>query len=93
MSAAELSRLLFLTSGITADKYGNARRTAPSSGALYPIEVYAVVHNVDGVERGVYHYAYREHALEQVRAGDFRRTWSSRRSPRSSSASAAWSCS
>ena len=72
MSAAELSRLLYLTSGITADKYGNARRTAPSSGALYPIEVYAVVHNVDGVERGVYHYAYREHALELVRAGDFR---------------------
>jgi SagB-type dehydrogenase family enzyme len=72
MTAAELSRLLFLTSGITADKFGNARRTAPSSGALYPIEVYAVVHNVEGVERGVYHYAYREHALELVRAGDFR---------------------
>ncbi len=72
MSAGELSRLLFLTSGIAADKYGNARRTAPSSGALYPIEVYAVVHRVDGVEPGVYHYAYREHALERVRAGDFR---------------------
>jgi SagB-type dehydrogenase family enzyme len=72
MTPAELSRLLFLTSGITADKYGNARRTAPSSGALYPIEVYAVVHNVEGVERGVYHYAYREHALELVRAGDYR---------------------
>jgi hypothetical protein len=72
MSAAELSRLLYLTSGIAADKYGNARRTAPSSGALYPIEVYAVVHRVDGIDPGVYHYAYREHALEQVRAGDFR---------------------
>ena len=72
MTAAELSRLLFLTSGIGADKYGNARRTAPSSGALYPIEVYAVVHDVEGVERGVYHYAYREHALELVRPGDFR---------------------
>jgi SagB-type dehydrogenase family enzyme len=72
MTAGELSRLLFLTSGIGADKYGNARRTAPSSGALYPIEVYAVVHRVEGVDPGVYHYAYREHALEQVRAGDFR---------------------
>ena len=72
MSQAELSRLLFLTGGINADKYGNARRTAPSSGALYPIEVYAVVHRVDGIEPGVYHYAYREHALEQLRAGDFR---------------------
>jgi SagB-type dehydrogenase family enzyme len=72
MSSDELSRLLFLTSGIGADKYGNARRTAPSSGALYPIEVYAVVHRVDGIDPGVYHYAYREHALERVRAGDFR---------------------
>ncbi len=72
MSSSELSRVLFLTSGISADRYGNARRTAPSSGALYPIEVYAVVHNVEGIEPGVYHYAYREHALELVRAGDQR---------------------
>jgi SagB-type dehydrogenase family enzyme len=71
-TAAELSRVLFLTSGISAGLHGNARRTAPSSGALYPIEVYAVVHNVAGVEPGVYHYAYREHALELVRAGDMR---------------------
>lgn len=72
MSQAELSRLLFLTGGISADRWGNARRTAPSSGALYPIEVYAVVHRVDGIEPGIYHYAYREHALEVVRVGDFR---------------------
>jgi SagB-type dehydrogenase family enzyme len=72
MTPAELSRLLFLTGGIASDRYGNARRTAPSSGALYPIEVYAVVHRVEGIEPGVYHYAYQEHALERVRAGDFR---------------------
>jgi SagB-type dehydrogenase family enzyme len=72
ISLDELSRLLFLTSGITAGLHGNARRAAPSSGALYPIEIYAVVHRVEGVEPGIYHYAYREHALEQVRAGDFR---------------------
>ncbi|MEX1168998.1 MAG: SagB/ThcOx family dehydrogenase [Chloroflexota bacterium] len=72
MTQAELSRLLFLTGGISADRWGSARRTAPSSGALYPIEVYAVVHQVEGIQPGVYHYAFREHALEQVRAGDFR---------------------
>lgn len=72
MSQAELSRLLFLTGGINADRWGNARRTAPSSGALYPIEVYPVVHRVEGIEPGVYHYAYREHALELVRRGDHR---------------------
>ena len=72
MTLDELARLLFLTGGITAGLHGNARRAAPSSGALYPIELYPVVHNVEGIEPGVYHYAYREHALEQVRAGDFR---------------------
>ncbi|HEX2884210.1 MAG TPA: SagB family peptide dehydrogenase [Candidatus Limnocylindria bacterium] len=68
----ELGDLLFLTTGISADRWGNARRTAPSSGALYPIETYAVVHNVAGLERGVYHYAVREHELELLRAGDHR---------------------
>ena len=72
MQQAELGQLLFLTTGISADRWGNARRTAPSSGALYPIETYAVVHNVDGLERGVYHYAMREHELELVRADDLR---------------------
>jgi SagB-type dehydrogenase family enzyme len=72
LSIDELSRLLYLTGGITAGLHGNARRAAPSSGALYPIEIYAVVHRVDGVEPGIYHYGVREHALEQIRVGDFR---------------------
>lgn len=72
MTLDELSRLLYLAGGTTADLQGNARRAAPSSGALYPIELYAVVHRVDGLEPGVYHYAVRDHALERVRPGDFR---------------------
>ncbi|MDQ3690426.1 MAG: SagB family peptide dehydrogenase [Chloroflexota bacterium] len=72
MTLAALSQVLFLTTGISADRWGNARRSAPSSGALYPIETYAVVHNVEGVERGVYHYAIRDHELELVRPGDMR---------------------
>ena len=72
MTLDELSRLLYLAGGTTADLQGNARRAAPSSGALYPIELYPVVHRVDGLEPGVYHYAVRDHALEVVRPGDFR---------------------
>lgn len=72
MRQAELAQVLFLTTGISGERWGHHRRTAPSSGALYPIETYAVVHNVDGLERGVYHYAMREHEFELVRAGDFR---------------------
>ena len=72
MREAELATVLLLTTGVSADQWGNARRTAPSSGALYPIETYVVVHNVDGIDQGVYHYAIREHELELVRSGDFR---------------------
>ena len=72
MTLDELSRLLYLTAGTTADLQGNARRAAPSSGALYPIELYATVHRVHGLEPGVYHYHVRDHALELVRPGDFR---------------------
>ena len=74
LTLEELSRLLYLTAGITAGLHGNARRAAPSSGALYPIEVYVVVHRVEGLEPGIYHYAYEPHALELVRPGDFRGT-------------------
>ncbi len=68
MSAQQLSRVLLLTGGLS----GGERRHHPSSGALYPIETYAVVHNVDGVEPGVYHYGVEHHELHRVRAGDFR---------------------
>ena len=68
MTAQQLSRILLLTAGLSDD----GRRHHPSSGALYPIETYAVVHNVADVERGVYHYNPENHLLEQVRAGDFR---------------------
>ena len=72
MSLDELSRPLYLTGGITSGLHGNARRAAPSSGALYPIELYPVIHNVEGVAPGVYHYDVRNHALEQLRQGDLR---------------------
>jgi len=72
MTLDELSRLLYLSGGITAGLHGNARRAAPSSGALYPIELYPVVHRVNGLEPGVYHYDVRRHALELLRPGDFR---------------------
>lgn len=69
MTADELSRVLWLAAGVTH----GSRRSYPSSGALYPIEVYPVVHDVEGIDPGVYHYDVREHALEQVHGGDFRR--------------------
>jgi SagB-type dehydrogenase family enzyme len=72
MTAEELATVLYLATGISANRFGNARRTAPSSGALYPLEVYPVIHNVVDLERGVYHYGVRDHELELVSPGDYR---------------------
>ncbi len=73
MTADELARVLLLTTGLSADRWGDQLRNYPSSGALYPIEVYPVVHRVDGIPPGVYHYGVAGHELEQLRAGDHRR--------------------
>lgn len=70
ISQEALSQLLHAAGGITAPAPGF--RAAPSAGALYPIETYAVVRDVAGVAPGIYHYAVREHALEQLHAGDVR---------------------
>jgi SagB-type dehydrogenase family enzyme len=48
-------------------------RTAPSAGALYPLEVYVVVGRVDGLEAAVYRYDQRKHALQAVIKGDVRK--------------------
>ena len=67
-----LSQLLWAAQGITHGGQSFAFRTAPSAGALYPVETYVVLHSVDGIEPGVYHYAVETHELEQLRTGDFR---------------------
>jgi SagB-type dehydrogenase family enzyme len=68
----ELSQLLWATQGITQPGRSVDFRTAPSAGALYPVETYLVVHDVEGVEPGVYHYDVQHHQLEQLKRGDFR---------------------
>lgn len=68
----QLSRVLFLAGGESYKRYGHGLRTAPSSGALYPIEVYAVAHNVAGLEAGLYHYAVADHALHMLQQADLR---------------------
>jgi SagB-type dehydrogenase family enzyme len=60
----EIGRLVWAAQGITDRSSGG--RTAPSAGALYPLEVYAVL------PEGVFRYAREAHALERVGSGDRR---------------------
>jgi SagB-type dehydrogenase family enzyme len=69
-----LSTLLGLTAGVqhwvSAPVYGQVPlKTSPSGGARHPIEVYVVVREVEGVQRGLYHYASDIHQLERLRRG------------------------
>ena len=66
----ELSFLLWASTGISRTEVDFEFRTAPSAGALYPIETYLVANSVEGLRAGVYHYAVRSHELESLRLGD-----------------------
>ncbi|WP_337866714.1 SagB/ThcOx family dehydrogenase [Ignavibacterium sp.] len=70
LTLSELSQLLWAAQGITEP--GKGFRTAPSAGALYPLEVYLVVGNVKGLASGVYKYRPLEHEIAKVRDGDVR---------------------
>jgi len=72
LQKAELSQLLWAAQGITRVSRGFGYRTAPSAGALYPVETYLVVHDVEGIGPGVYHYGVEKHELDQLKTGDFR---------------------
>ncbi len=70
LTRRELGQLLWAAQGVTERVSGH--RTAPSAGALYPLEVYVVVGSpgVDGLERGVYRYHPVRHELSLGRTGD-----------------------
>ena len=69
LELAEIARLLWAAQGIS-DPHG--LRTAPSAGALYPLEVHLATGRTNGLDPGVYHYLPHEHALAQTATGDHR---------------------
>lgn len=77
ISLRQLSRIAYFTWGRVSTyktkEFGQLlHKASPSAGARHPIEAYAVVNNVNGLERGIYHYSVKNHALELLRSGDFR---------------------
>lgn len=69
-SPAELGQLLRSAQGFS---HPQGLRTAPSAGALYPLELYVVVGELQGLETGVYHFPSGEHALQRIGEVDRRR--------------------
>jgi SagB-type dehydrogenase family enzyme len=74
LTLQQLSQLLWSGQGVTATTQNPPRslRTAPSAGATYPMELYAVVGAVEGLDAGVYRYVPAGHALAPVARGDVR---------------------
>ncbi|MFW9794014.1 MAG: SagB/ThcOx family dehydrogenase [Candidatus Thorarchaeota archaeon] len=71
MSIENLSQILWATQGLTSRVGEHGFRTAPSAGALYPIETYLCVNRVESLKPGLYHYNVEEHSLEVLKKGEF----------------------
>jgi SagB-type dehydrogenase family enzyme len=72
ISIHHLSQLLWASQGITHNTQGYELRASPSAGALYPIETYLVINNIETLDQGIYHYRIQNHQLEFLKSGDFR---------------------
>ncbi|MGB4705526.1 MAG: SagB/ThcOx family dehydrogenase [Candidatus Saccharicenans sp.] len=84
LTLQEVSQLIWAAQGITRKteklpgmwnpkyEWQGGYRTAPSAGALYPLELYLVAGSVDLLEKGVYKYLPKTHSLIKVIDGDRR---------------------
>ncbi|MBW2983530.1 SagB/ThcOx family dehydrogenase [Candidatus Woesearchaeota archaeon] len=64
LSLNEISQLLWASQGI--DAVTGATRTAPSAGALHPLEIYFIITKQGDLEPGVYHYSPSSHTIKKV---------------------------
>ena len=69
LTLKEISQILWACDGKISDE---GRRTSPSAGATYPLEIYVIVGNVEGLKPGIYHYNISNHSLQLIQEGDFR---------------------
>jgi len=70
LSVGEISQLLFAGQGIIKKR---RKRTVPSAGALYPVEIYLVSGKIKGIPPGVYKYQPKLHRLIKILNEDKRK--------------------
>lgn len=68
ISWEQLSYLLFSSAGLlnVNNSIDYSRRPYPSAGARYPLEIYPLILNCTGIEKGLYHYNVKENCLELI---------------------------
>jgi SagB-type dehydrogenase family enzyme len=67
ISLADAGQLLWAAQGVTHE---GRKRTAPSAGATYPLEIHLMAAAVEGLAPGIYRYHAGSHGLELARAGN-----------------------
>ena len=66
LTLEELAYLLWAAQGVKSVNEYRTLRTAPSGGARHPLELYAFVNNVEGLQPGLYHYLALQGKLERL---------------------------
>ncbi len=69
LTLANVSQLLWSAQGVT---HPEGWRTAPSAGATFPLELYLVAGNVNGLAQGLYRFRADQHKLIQLGNKDLR---------------------
>ncbi|NPV83304.1 MAG: SagB/ThcOx family dehydrogenase [Candidatus Aminicenantes bacterium] len=71
VSLEALSQVLWAAAGVTLKAGDFLLRTAPSAGALYPVDIYVFAREVVGLAPGLYHFVPANQSLRQRYEGDF----------------------
>jgi SagB-type dehydrogenase family enzyme len=73
MTLPQLATLLHCAYGVTGqdeDGTGRLRRTVPSAGAVYPLDILFHTRSVENLDPGLYHYSPVRHGLHRLVDGD-----------------------
>jgi SagB-type dehydrogenase family enzyme len=72
ISLSELAKIIG-SCRIVDSKRKPEKRTYPSGGARFPVELYIISYNVDELKEGAYHYDMKNNLLELLMAGNLKR--------------------
>ncbi len=70
LSLVEISQILWSAYGITSEE---GFRTAPSAGALFPLNISLAAFNVRELDQGLYRFNAVNHSLEPIKSGEYSR--------------------